>query len=118
MRVNYSVQRRKRKKKTMKAARGFRGARSRSFKNAKEAVQHSLQYSFRDRKNRKRDFRRLWIVRINAAANNNGLSYSKFIFGLKKANMDINRKILSDLAVSNPEAFTKLVEVAKASISN
>lgn len=118
MRVTFSVPRRKRKKKILKKAKGFRGARSRNFKSAKEAVQHSLQYSYRDRKNRKRDFRRLWIVRINAAANNNGLSYSKFMHGLKKANLEINRKMLSEMSVNDPKAFSKLVELAKENLSN
>ncbi|MDD3628031.1 MAG: 50S ribosomal protein L20 [bacterium] len=118
MRAKFSVPRKTRKRKIMDAAKGYRGTHSRSYKIAKEAVQHSLQYSFRDRKNRKRDFRRLWIIRINAAANNNGISYSKFICGLKKANLEINRKVLSDLALQNPEAFTKLVELAKSSLAN
>ncbi|HJV91443.1 MAG TPA: 50S ribosomal protein L20, partial [Holophagaceae bacterium] len=91
----------------------FYGAKSRLYRSAKEAVEKALLYSYRDRKVRKRDFRKLWIVRISAAAVQNGLSYSKFMGGLKKANVTLDRKILADMAVRNPEAFSKLVAVAK-----
>jgi large subunit ribosomal protein L20 len=97
----------------LKFAKGFYGAKSRLYRSAKEAVEKALLYSYRDRKVRKRDFRKLWIVRISAAAVSNGMSYSKFMGGLKKANVTLDRKILADMAVRNPEAFTKLVAVAK-----
>ncbi len=97
----------------LKFAKGFYGAKSRLYRSAKEAVEKALLYSYRDRKVRKRDFRKLWIVRISAASVQNGLSYSKFMGGLKKANVNLDRKILADLAVRNPEAFSKLVAVAK-----
>jgi large subunit ribosomal protein L20 len=97
----------------LKFAKGFYGAKSRLYRSAKEAVEKALLYSYRDRKVRKRDFRKLWIVRISAASVSNGLSYSKFMGGLKKANVNLDRKILADLAVRNPEAFSKLVAVAK-----
>lgn len=105
-------------KKILKAAKGYRGARSRLFKQAKEAVQHALQYSYRDRRRRKRDFRALWIIRINAAAKTNGLSYSRLINGLKRAGVRINRKMLSDLALQDSTAFAKLTEIAKGRLKN
>ena len=104
---------RRRRNKVLKLAKGFRGARSKLFRSATEAVDRALNYAFRDRKVRKRDFRALWIARINAAARENGLSYSRLIFGIKQAGIGLDRKILADLAVRNPEAFTKLVAVAK-----
>lgn len=107
---------RRRHKKIKKQARGYRGARSRRFRQAKEAVTKALEHQQRDRKNRKRDFRRLWIQRINAAARQNGLSYSRFIHGLKQADVDLNRKVLADMAVNDAEAFAALVDVAKAHI--
>ncbi len=94
-------------------AKGYRGARSRSYRSANEQVMHSLQYAYRDRRARKRDFRRLWIARINAAARQNGLSYSRFIQGLKLAEVDVNRKILADMAVYDPASFSELVQKAK-----
>ena len=94
-------------------ARGYRGARSRSFRSAKEAVRRALQYAYRDRRRKKRDFRRLWIIRINAAARLNGLSYSKLMHGLKLAGVDLDRKVLADLAVFEPSDFSELVGVAK-----
>lgn len=94
-------------------AKGYRGARSRSYRSAHEQVMHSLQYAYRDRRARKRDFRRLWIARINAAARANGLSYSRFIRGLKLAEVEVNRKILADMAISDPASFSELVRKAK-----
>ena len=107
---------RRRHKKILKLAKGFTGAKSKIFRRANEAVMKSLQYAYRDRRNRKRDFRRLWIVRINAAARNNGISYNRLMEGLKKAGVAVNRKILADLAVTDAEAFGKLVQVAKESL--
>ena len=104
---------RKRHNRVLKAAKGYRGARSKLFRTAKEAVNRALAYSYRDRKVRKRDFRRLWTIRINAATRSMGMTYSKFINGLKKAGIDINRKILSEMAISDPSAFSELVNRAK-----
>ncbi len=115
-RVRNSVARNKRKKKIMRAAKGARGGRSKLYKSAKENVERGLRYAYRDRRNRKRDFRRLWIVRINAAARIYDLSYSRFMSGLKKAGVEINRKMLADLAVRDPAAFGELAEVAKQSL--
>ena len=112
-RARHSVARKKRKKKVLRMAKGYRGARSRTYRSANEQVMHSLQYAYRDRRSRKRDFRRLWIARINAAARQNGLSYSRFIRGLKLAEIDVNRKMLADMAVSDPASFTELVHKAK-----
>ena len=112
-RTKHSVARRKRKKKVLRMAKGYRGARSRSYRSAHEQVMHSLQYSYRDRRARKRDFRRLWIARINAAARLNGLSYSRFIRGLKLAEVEVNRKMLAEMAVSDPASFSELVQKAK-----
>ena len=113
--VRSNVARLKRKKKIMEAAKGARGGRSKLYKSAKETVERGMRYAYRDRRNRKRDFRRLWIVRINAAARLHDLSYSRFMAGLKKAGVDINRKVLADLAVRDPAAFGELAEVAKQS---
>ena len=112
-RVKRGFKRAQRRKRMMKFAKGFYGAKSRLYRSANEAVEKALGYAYRDRKVKKRDFRRLWVVRINAACAQNGTSYSKFMGGLKKASVDLDRKILADLAVRNPEAFTKLVAVAK-----
>lgn len=112
-RVKRGIQVRKRHKKILKLAKGYFGARSRRFKMANEAVMRALRDAFIGRKNRKRDFRKLWISRINAAARQNGMSYSKFISGLKVAGIEVNRKILADLAVNDMDAFNQLVEVAK-----
>ena len=112
-RTRHSVSRKKRKKKVMNMAKGYRGARSRSYRSANEQVMHSLQYAYRDRRNKKRDFRRLWISRINAAARMNGLSYSRFVRGLKLAEVEINRKMLAEMAVSDPASFAELVQKAK-----
>ncbi len=115
-RVKRSVSARKKRRKVLKAAKGYYGARSRHYTKAKEQVQHSMQYQYRDRRNKKRDIRRLWITRINAAARMNGLSYSVFMNGLKKAGVELDRKVLADMAVSDPEAFAAVVEVAKAAL--
>ena len=101
---------RRRRKKILKLAKGYRGAKSKLFKTANQAVMKSLTYAYRDRKQKKRNFRQLWIARINAAARMNGISYSKFMNGLKKNGIEINRKMLAEIAVSDPAAFTKLVE--------
>jgi large subunit ribosomal protein L20 len=114
-RVTSSVARLKRKKKILQAAKGARGGRSKLFKTAKENVERGLAYAYRDRRNRKREFRRLWIVRINAAARLNDLTYNQFMAGLKRAGVEINRKFLADIAVRDPAAFTELAEVAKKS---
>ncbi|NIM10999.1 MAG: 50S ribosomal protein L20 [Candidatus Aminicenantes bacterium] len=105
-----------RRKKILKLAKGFFGAKRKNYRTAKEAVEKSLLYSYRDRRNRKRDFRKLWNVRINAAVREYGVSYSRFINGLKKANIKLNRKILSNLAASEPETFNQIVEKVKAFI--
>ena len=97
----------------MKLAKGYFGSKSKQYRSAKEQVARSLRYAYIGRKLRKRDFRSLWIARINAAARMNGMSYSKFICGLKKANIDLNRKVLADIAVNDAAAFAKLVEIAK-----
>ena len=115
-RVRSNVARLKRKKKIMRAAKGARGGRSKLYKSAKETVERGLAYAYRDRRNRKRDFRRLWIVRINAACRVHELSYSRFMNGLRKAGVEINRKMLADLAVRDPVAFGELAEVAKKSL--
>jgi large subunit ribosomal protein L20 len=112
-RTKHAVARKKRKKKVMAMAKGYRGARSRSYRSANEQVIHSLHYAYRDRRARKRDFRRLWIARINAAARENGISYSRFIRGLKLAEIDVNRKVLADIAVSDPDTFAALVNKAR-----
>ena len=108
---------RARRAKVMKAAKGYFGSKHRLYKTAKEQVMHSLSYSYRDRRQKKRDFRKLWITRINAACRMNDISYSKFINGLSKAGVDINRKMLSEIAIDNPAAFTELVKVANEGLS-
>jgi large subunit ribosomal protein L20 len=105
---------RARRKRVLNLAEGYWGAKSKLFRSATEAVDRALKYAYRDRKARKRDFRRLWIARINAAARLNGVTYSRFMAGLAKTGVTIDRKILADLAVSDPAGFTKLVETAKA----
>ncbi len=115
-RVKSQVARLKRKKKIMRAAKGARGGRSKLYKTAKENVERGLRYAYRDRRQKKRDFRRLWIVRINAGARLHDLSYSRFMAGLKRAGVEINRKFLADLAVRDPMAFGALAEVAKKSL--
>ena len=114
-RVKRGTKKRKRRTKILKLARGFWGARSHNYRTAKEAVEKALQYSYRDRKARKRDFRRLWIIRIKAAAVNNGISYSRFMNGLKIQNIELDRKILADLAVQSPQTFVQLVQKVKES---
>ena len=116
MRVKRGNVLRKRHKKILKLAKGFIGARSRIFKVANTAVMKKLKYQYRDRRNRKRNMRRLWIVRINAAVRQHGLSYSKFMKALKKADIQVNRKMLADMAVREPEAFSVIVETAKAKV--
>mgnify|MGYP001220136318 CR=1 FL=1 len=104
---------RRRRKKVIKLAKGYYGDKSKKYRVANQAVMKSLMYAYRDRKQRKRDFRKLWITRINAAARLNGLSYSKFIAGLKRNGVNINRKVLADLAVNDEKAFAELVAIAK-----
>lgn len=104
---------RARRKKMLKMAKGYQGSHSRTFKKAKEAVTRALKFAYRDRRTRKRDFRSLWIIRINAATRAEGLAYSRFIDGLNKAGIEIDRKIMADLAVNDPEAFKKLIEIAR-----
>src|SRR5665213_1808394 len=116
-RVRSNVARLKRKKQIMKAARGNFGGRSKLWKAAKETVEKGWVYAYRDRKVKKRDFRTLWIIRINAAAHENGLSYSVLMNGLKKAGIEVDRKILSDLAISDPAAFTMLADKAKSALA-
>lgn len=115
-RVRRGNRRRKRRKKILKLAKGYRGARSRLFRTSTEAVDRALNYAYRDRRTRKRDFRRLWITRINAAARLDGMSYSKFIYGLKRAGVNIDRKVLADIAVSDPGGFSKIVHLSKENI--
>ena len=115
-RVKTGTVSKKRHKKVLKAAKGYFGSKHRLYKTAKEQLMHSGQYAFRDRKQKKRDFRKLWITRINAACRENEISYSKFINGLNKAGVDVNRKMLSEIAINDPKAFTELVKVAKAGL--
>ncbi|HSA56042.1 MAG TPA: 50S ribosomal protein L20 [Gemmatimonadaceae bacterium] len=115
-RVKSNVVRLKRKKQIMKAARGAYGARSKLWRPAKETVERGWRYAYRDRRNRKRDFRRLWITRINAAARQNEMSYSVFMNGLRKAGIEIDRKVLADLAVRDEAAFTALAEKARGAL--
>lgn len=113
-RVKNSVATRARRKKVLKRAKGYFGSKHRLFKTAQEQVMHSERYAFRDRKQKKRDFRKLWITRINAACRENEISYSRFIEGLTKAGVEVNRKMLSEIAINDKEAFSELVKVAKA----
>ena len=112
-RIKRAVNAQKKKRKIMKMAKGYWGAKSKQYRAATEQVRRSLRYAYKGRKLRKRDFRRLWITRINAASRLNGMSYSTFINGLKKKNVEVNRKMLADLAVNDPAGFAKLVEIAK-----
>ncbi|GAB4282961.1 MAG: 50S ribosomal protein L20 [Coriobacteriia bacterium] len=112
-RVKRGVTARKKRRTVLTRAKGYYGDRSRHYRKAKEQVQHSLQYQYRDRRNKKREIRRLWIARINAAARLNGMSYSTFINGLKQAGVELDRKVLADMAVNDPAGFAKLVEVAR-----
>ncbi|MCK4390232.1 MAG: 50S ribosomal protein L20 [Desulfobacterales bacterium] len=115
MRVKRGFKARRRRKKILKLARGYRGGRSKLYRTAADAVDKALQYAYRDRRARKRDFRRLWIARINAAARLNNMSYSRLIQGLKRARVEIDRKILAELAVSDPKAFSHLAGIAAES---
>jgi large subunit ribosomal protein L20 len=117
-RVKRSVHARKKRRKVLEQARGYWGLKHSSYRRAKEQVERSLAYAYRDRKAKKRTFRRLWILRINAAARANGLSYNEFISGCRKANIALDRKVLADLAVSDPAAFGKLAEQAKAALQS
>jgi|SRR5581483_4253516 len=116
-RVKRSVHARKKRRKVLEEAKGYFGLKSKTYKAAKEQVEHSLVYAYRDRKRRKRDFRRLWIIRINAAARQQGLSYNQFVAGCRKANIELDRKVLADLAVADPAAFGKIAEQAKAALT-
>ena len=115
-RVKNSVVTKKRHKKVLKAAKGYFGSKHRLYKTAKEQLMHSGQYAFRDRKQKKRDFRKLWITRINAACRENEISYSRFIEGLSKAGVEVNRKMLSEIAINDPKAFAEIVKTAKAGL--
>ncbi|MDR1928390.1 MAG: 50S ribosomal protein L20 [Oscillospiraceae bacterium] len=115
-RIKGAVMTRKRRKRVLKLAKGYYGSKSRLFRTAKQAVMKSGQYAYIGRKQRKRDFRRLWITRISAAAKCNGMNYSTLINGLKKANITLNRKMLSEIAIADPAAFAKLVEQARAAL--
>jgi large subunit ribosomal protein L20 len=115
-RVKRSVHARKKRRKVLEQAKGYWGIKKSSYTYAKEQVNHSLVYAYRDRKARKRDFRRLWIMRINAGARLNGLSYNRFIAGLKAANIELDRKVLADLAISDPAKFSEIAEQAKAAL--
>ena len=116
MRIKRGFKARKRRKKVLKLAKGFRGGRSKLFRTAADAVDKALMYAYRDRRARKRDFRRLWIARINAAARMNNLSYSKFVHGLKLADVRLDRKVLAELAVSDPSGFSKIANLASQQI--
>jgi large subunit ribosomal protein L20 len=115
-RVKRSVAARKKRRKVLGQAKGYWGIKKSSYKYAKEQVEHSLAYAYRDRKNRKRAFRRLWIMRINAAARTQGLSYNQFVAGCKKANIELDRKVLADIAVEDPAAFAGIAAQAKAAL--
>ena len=117
-RVKRSVHARKKRRKVLEQAKGYWGLKKSSYRYAKEQVEHSLVYAYRDRKNRKRTFRRLWIVRINAAARANGLSYNQFVAGCKAAGIELDRKVLADLAVSDPAAFAAVAGQAKAALGD
>jgi large subunit ribosomal protein L20 len=115
-RVKRAVNAHKKRRATLELASGYRGQRSRLYRKAKEQVLHSLNYAYRDRRARKGDFRKLWITRINAAARSHGMTYNRFIQGLKAAEVEVDRKVLADLAVNDPAAFAALVEVAKGAV--
>ncbi len=112
-RTTYSVPSHRRRKKVLKQAKGYRGAKSKLIRSAMESVDKALQYAYRDRKQKKREFRRLWIARINAGARENGMNYSRLINGLKRNNVLVNRKILADLAAQDPDAFKSIVQIAQ-----
>jgi len=111
-RVKRAINAKKKRRKVLERASGYKGARSRRYRTGREQVMHSMQYAYRDRRARKGQFRRLWIQRINAAARQNGTTYSRFVAGLKAADVEVDRKMLAEMAVSDPAAFTSLVEVA------
>ena len=115
-RVKRAVNAHQKPRTILNRAKGYYGAKSRTYRAAKEQVQHSLQYQYRDRRNKKREIRRLWITRINAAARINGMSYSVFMNGLKKAGVELDRKVLSDMAITDPDAFAQLAEISKAAL--
>lgn len=117
MRVKRGFKARRRRKKILKLAKCYRAGRSKLYRTAADAVDRALQYAYRDRRTRKRDFRKLWIARINAAARLNNMSYSRFMGGLKRANVEIDRKILAELAVSDPKAFSQLAAMAAGAVS-
>jgi len=117
MRVKTGVVRTRRHKRLLKQARGFYSGRRKHFRKAKEQLERSLVYAYRDRRQKKRDFRRLWIVRINAATRLNGMNYSTFMHGLKLANIELDRKILADMAMNAPESFAKVAEASKAALA-
>ena len=117
-RVKRSVHARKKRRKVLEAAKGYVGLKHSTYRAAKEQVEHSLVYAYRDRKNRKRELRRLWIIRINAAARSQGLSYNQFVAGCKKAGIDLDRKVLAEIAVADPDAFGKIAEQAKAALES
>ena len=116
-RVKRSVHARKKRRKVLSQAKGYWGLKNSHYTYAKEQVEHSLTYAYRDRKNKKRTFRRLWIIRINAGARQNGMSYNQMMHGLKLAEVELDRKVLADIAVSDPEAFTVLADTAKAALA-
>ena len=116
-RVKRSVHARKKRRETLKQAKGFRGEANSNYKRAKEAVMKADSYAYRDRRNRKRDFRRLWIARINAAARQEGMTYSTFMHGLKLAGIEVDRKMLADIAVRDPEAFRRFAEQAREAVA-
>ena len=116
-RVKRGFKRAQRRKRMMKFAKGFYGAKSRLYRSAKEAVEKALGYAYRDRKVKKRDFRRLWVVRIGAACVQNGMSYSKFMAGINKSGIELNRKVLADMAAQDPAGFTQLIDKAKAALA-
>ena len=116
-RVKRAVNGHKKRNTLVERTKGYYGVRSRTFRGMKEQAQHSGQYAYRDRRNKKRDIRSLWIQRINAAARMNDLSYSKFMHGLKLAGVELDRKVLSDMAINDPQAFAQLVEIAKAALA-
>ena len=116
-RIKGGMNAKKKHKRVLKLAKGYRGARSKQYRVAKQSVMRELEESYTGRKQKKRQFRQLWIARINAAARMNGLSYSKFMYGLKLAEVNVNRKMLSEIAISDPEGFASLVEVAKSKLA-
>lgn len=116
-RVKRGSRKRERRSKILKQAKGYWGVRSHSYRTAKEAVERALLYAYRDRRTRKRDFRQLWIVRIKAAVENHGLTYSRFIHGLRELNIELNRKILADLAVNSPQTFSSIIQKVKDVLS-